>query len=159
MDRRKNKWSQWKYIEKEPCSYEKSAIYKIRLVNHKGKPITIPRFLKKDKNGILMIGRTKNLKRRLNNFIKAVKENKSLHTEGEMFCLIKRIRNFKTQYGSNWRLEYSFKRLYKNQIKKGEEEALKNYFKEYGELPVLNSILPKRAKRELEKNRNYVKDC
>ncbi|MEO0090556.1 MAG: hypothetical protein ABIK40_03710 [candidate division WOR-3 bacterium] len=144
MDKRKNKWSQWKDLEKEPCSYEKSAIYKIRLSNHKGKPIAIPRFLKKDKNGILMIGRTKNLKRRLNNFRRAVEKNISPHSEGKKFHLIKSTRNFKTQYGSNWRLEYSFKRLCKNQIKKEEEKTLKNYFKEYGELPVLNSILPKR---------------
>ncbi|MEO0096828.1 MAG: hypothetical protein ABIK78_01900 [candidate division WOR-3 bacterium] len=144
MDRRKNKWSQWKYIEKEPCSYEKSAIYKIRLANCKGKPITIPRFLKKDKNGILMIGKTENLRRRLNNFRRAVEKNISPHSEGKMFHLIKSTKNFKKHYESNYRLQYSFKKLNKTKIDEKEREALNDYLEKYGELPVLNSILPKR---------------
>jgi len=58
-------WTDWKDIEgiKEDTIHKGCGVYKIRLANAKGSPIEIPRFLDKDKDGILMIGQSKNIER------------------------------------------------------------------------------------------------
>ena len=75
-------WSNWENIENLP-DYEGKGVYRIRLVDNKGKSISIQRFLGEDKDGIIVIGKTKNIKTRLKQFYKVVIETKKYpHSEG-----------------------------------------------------------------------------
>ncbi len=68
-------WSNWENIEKLP-DYEGKGVYRFRLVDNKGKSISIQRFLGEDKDGIIIIGETENIKTRLKQFNKVVLEKK-----------------------------------------------------------------------------------
>ncbi|MEM0348639.1 MAG: hypothetical protein QW318_06985 [Candidatus Caldarchaeum sp.] len=86
-----SKWSEWKNLEKlsekvGPRTFvgvpEKPGVYVVRWVEN-GKPRETPRFNGIDKNGIIYIGRSKNLKSRIRQFWRALKEEeKSGDEEG-----------------------------------------------------------------------------
>ena len=86
--------------EQEP--FEGSAIYKIRLKNQ-----PIERFLGKDKDGILAIGKTKKLKKRIKHFNKAL-EIGERHSAGRTLFLNQEQSNRKFKYPSLW---YSYRKV------------------------------------------------
>jgi len=121
--------------EKEP--FEGSAIYKISLKNR-----TIERFLEKDTDGILVIGKTKKLKRRIKHFYKALEIGKR-HSAGRTLFLIKEKFDRKFKYPSLW---YSYKKVNECDLDDAEAEEIKQYMKVFGEVPPLNSAIPQKKK-------------
>ncbi|KPL01637.1 MAG: hypothetical protein AMJ73_10290 [candidate division Zixibacteria bacterium SM1_73] len=138
--------SKWIDIEHNP-SHKGFGVYRIRLANSKGSQIEIPRFLDKDKDGILLIGRSKDLEKRIKCFRGAMKGKRCAHSEGQRLRLIIESTNFNRNY--RYKIQYSFRRLQnEGQIQKAEERLLKGYFRKYGEPPPLNNNLPNKDKRK-----------
>ncbi|MFQ6073222.1 MAG: hypothetical protein ACE5KT_11070 [Methanosarcinales archaeon] len=67
-----SRWNEWIDIEKN-ASYKGCRVYKIPLADSKGYPIEIPRFLDKDKDGILQIGGSEDTERPSPNSMFAVR--------------------------------------------------------------------------------------
>jgi hypothetical protein len=67
-------WSKWKPIEEALTGDvpEKAGVYQIRCVDKTGKPVAINRLARKDKEGIVGIGESGNLKTRLGQFNKTI---------------------------------------------------------------------------------------
>lgn len=134
-------WSEWKNI-KQKAMCNNCGVYKIRLVDSQCSPIKISRFLDKDENGILQMGRSKDVEKRIKYFRGAIKGRRYSHAEGKRLYLVKEYSNFKGKY-NNYGIQYSFRKLSsESEVKKKEEQLLKCYFKRYGEIPPLNSNLP-----------------
>jgi len=104
-----SRWNEWVDLEKN-SSYKGCGVYKIRLVDLKDCPIGIPRFLDNDKDGILQIGRSKDIKRRIRSFRGAMEGKEYANVEGKRLNLIKRYTNFMGRY-NNFKIQYSFKKL------------------------------------------------
>jgi len=139
-----SRWNEWVDLEKNP-SYKGYGVYKIHLANLKDCPIEIPRFLNKDKDGIIQIGSSINTEKRIKCFRSAMEGKGCSHAEGKRLNLIKKYTNFIGRY-NNCKIQYSFMKL-GNEIEawKEEERLLKCYFKKYGEVPPLNNNLPKKS--------------
>ena len=140
-----SRWNGWVDLEKN-ASYKGCGVYKIRLANSKDYPIEIPRFLDKDKDGILQIGSSKDIERRIKYFRGAIERKRFAHAEGQRFNLIKKYTNFNFMVRYNdYKIQYSFKNLRnESENKKEEERLLKCYFKRHGEVPPLNNNLPRK---------------
>ncbi len=135
-----NKWSKWKKFSEDNLKEnpKEPGIYKIRIQG-----IKISRFLGEDKNGILSIGKSKNIKQRLKQFYKGFTEKK-YHSEGKTLFII-------AQKHPSWmklhinHLEYSYCLTKTDeQAIEYEELEIKKYFNKFGEVPPLNSIIPKK---------------
>jgi len=134
-------WSEWTDI-KQNANHGGCGVYKIRLAYSKGPPIEIHRFLDNDRDGILLIGSSEDIERRIKYFRGAMEGKRYAHAEGQRLNLIKIYTNFMERY-KNSRLQYSFKKLQnKEEVQVEEERLLKCYFKIYGEVPPLNNNLP-----------------
>ena len=140
------KWSNWKEIwriDDIAASFKCPGVYEIRLVDRQANATRIPRFLGVDKEGLLAIGESKNVSRRIRQFYRAYSGQSSAHSLAErLFVLLfKRINS--SSMLKNSRLEFSCMKLRdKAEAQIHEERLLKMYFKEFGELPPLNSSLP-----------------
>ena len=133
---------EWMNIERN-ANHNGCGIYKIRLVK-KGYPIEIPRLLDIDKDGILMIGSSTNIDRRIKCFRGAMNGGGHAHSAGQRLYLLRIYTNFSERY-NNCEIQYSFASLPNENMSKDEEERLlKCYFKRYGEVPPLNNNLPNR---------------
>ena len=138
-----SRWNEWVDIE-ENASYKSNGVYKIRLADLKGCTIEIPRFLDNDKDGILQIGRSKDIKRRIRSFRGAMEGKEYANVEGKRLNLVKKYTNFIGRY-KNFKIQYSFEKLQDEiEVRKEEERLLKCYFKRHGEVPPLNNNLPKK---------------
>jgi hypothetical protein len=136
-----SRWSKWIHIEQN-ANHKGCGVYKIRLVDSRGSPIKIPRFLDKDKDGILQVGRSKVIERRIKYFRGAIEGKSYPHAGGQRLSLIKKHTNFMERH-NNCEIQYSFKKSpSEGKVKKEEELLLKCYFKKYGEVPPLNNNLP-----------------
>ncbi|MFX0027860.1 MAG: hypothetical protein ACFE8B_01505 [Candidatus Hermodarchaeota archaeon] len=128
-------WSIWEDIENLP-DYEGKGVYKVRIVSYKEKSISIQRFLDEDKDGIIMIGKADNIKKRLKQFNKIVTERKKYpHSEGLTIHLLRKIPKFKEKYGT-CTFQYTFSKV--GEPTEEEKKLLESYFIYYGELPPLN---------------------
>jgi len=137
------RWNEWVDIEKN-TSYKSYGVYKIRLADLKDYPVGIPRFLEKDKDGILQIGSSKHTERRRKYFRGAMEGKGYAQSEGKRLNLIKKYTNFMGRH-NDCKIQYSFKELGSEiEARKEEERLLKCYFKRYGEVPPLNNNLPKK---------------
>jgi len=66
------------------------------------------------------------------------------HSEGYLLYLVNRYSLFKAKY-SKPKYQYHYQKLRtKNAAKTIESKLIKDYFKQYGELPPLNSAMPNR---------------
>lgn len=110
---------------------EKSGVYIINLYKI-NRPLKIGRLLGIDKNGILMIGESKHLRKRLNQFLLAKQNGKTKHSEGRRFHRY----NLTEKLPSGWKLKVGC-RPCKNH-KKEERRLLTEYRETFGELPPLN---------------------
>lgn len=132
-------WTVWKDIGEE-CDYENAAVYKIALLESLDPliPIAIPRFLREDKGGILLIGATGNMKRRRREFLNGQ------HGPASLWRRISTYTEFKKKF-PNSMLAYCY-----TPMKDGEQATalegtlILEYTVKYGEPPVLNSTIPKR---------------
>jgi predicted GIY-YIG superfamily endonuclease len=151
------KWSNWILLSsKSLASLDNRipAIYRIRLVHQSNeKAVVINRFLNKDSNGIIYIGKTTNLKRRLKFFVNAYQNTyNDNHSGGNLLHYLisnKIIENFRKKYF----LQFSYihiksKKDIDNILTKEERKKLIEYFKKFGELPVLNSETPFRKDKK-----------
>ena len=138
-----SRWNKWIDIEKD-TSYKGYGVYKIRLANLKDCPIEIPRFLNKDRDGIIQIGSSINTEKRIKCFRSAMEGKGCAHAEGKRLNRIKKYTNFTGRY-NDCKIQYSFKELGSEiEVRKKEERLLKCYFKRHGEVPPLNNNLPKK---------------
>ena len=125
------------------------AMYKIILVDGKGKPVQIHRWKGTDKNGILSIGQTSNMERRRKQFLKAINDGGELftgirggHVTGNMIHLLDRL-NGKKKLKKNLRYESKTFNS-KPEAENAEKEAIRKYVEIYFEVPPLNSNIPDR---------------
>lgn len=134
-------WLAWTDIHHIP-SYEGCGVYTIRLANSDGFPIEIPRFIDTDKNGILQICYSENIKRGIYRFIGATDGKRYTHAEGERLQLLKKYTNFEERY-RGCKMQYSFKeQLNRREARIEQERLVKYYVKKYGEVPPNNNNFP-----------------
>jgi hypothetical protein len=112
------------------------------LVNSEGFPVRIPRFIDTDKNGILQICYSENIKRGIYRFLRSAEGKRYTHAEGERLRLLMRYTDFKERY-KDCGMQYSFKKQRSRREARGEQEKLlKCYVKKYGEVPPNNNNFP-----------------
>ena len=134
-------WSEWTDILETP-NYAGCGVYKIRLVNSEGFPVEIPRFIDTDKNGILQICYSENIKRGIYRFLRSAEGKRYTHAEGERLRLLMRYTGFKERY-KDCGMQYSFKKqLSRREARVEQERLLKCYVKKYGEVPPNNNNFP-----------------
>jgi len=139
-------WSNWQdisWIQGNKEIYEWPSVCRIRLVNLEGLAVEIRRWLGVDVDGILVIGESGNVAKRIEKFNSACEGKKAAHSEAERLFQVK----FKTVSGievfSMSKLQFSCIKLKgKTQAKAHEERLLKIYFKNFGGLPPLNRKMP-----------------
>ena len=143
-------WSKWQDISSiKNLARELSkvpGVYKIRLSDSAGRPIPVGRLLGIDKKGLLAIGESVNLGRRIKEFHNAYTAGKfGRHSVGDRLFLVLMCQysRFKTNYRNNSWLQFKVMKLSSKADAQAEEERLlKNYFKAHGELPPLNGNMP-----------------
>jgi len=141
------KWSEWLDIDNfaEICSFP--GVYRIRLIDSAdNSPVPVQRLLYKDEEGVLVIGESGDLRHRIKQFHKVIKENTGFlrHSAGDRLFLDLIFRHTSSQtFFDNRGFQVSFT---KAQDKVGaqrlEELLLKVYFIQFGELPPLNNSMP-----------------
>ncbi len=132
------RWLGWVDIEENP-DFEGYGVYKVRLVNSKGFPVEIPGFLDNDKDGILQISRSENIRKGIRFFRGAMEGKKYANAEGERLHFIKKYTDLTGIY-KNYKLQYSFVEWTDKRAARIEQERLlKWYIKRYGEAPPVNN--------------------
>ncbi len=137
-----NNWTDWLNIDGK-CNYQDPAVYKVRLIGASGNRCQLNRLLKADKEGIMCIGSTGNMKQRRQKFLSGVNRAKD-HSEMNLVYYLKAYTNFPNRF-KDTNFQYSICECSDvAESKKEEEKLIKSYFKEFGEVPPLNSAIPKR---------------
>src|SRR3989338_1889805 len=116
-----------KYIKK------KSGVYQIRCYN-KGKPLILGRLLNEDRLGILYIGFSSNINRRLKEFMKGMNDKSREHPAGYKYFILELYK--KRKFRKN---NLRFNLYYLRDYKKEEVRLLMGYADYFGELPPLNN--------------------
>lgn len=143
-------WSKWKDISSINSLARElrrvPGVYKMRLSNSAGRAHPIGRLLDIDKKGLLAIGESVNLARRIKEFHRAYIEDRFMrHTVGDRLFLVLMCQysHFKTTYQNKSKIQFVVMKLNnKTEAETKEERLLKEYFKKFGELPPLNSLMP-----------------
>jgi hypothetical protein len=127
------------------------GVYANRLLGANNKnPEEIGRLLRVDKAGILQIGVSKQLGKRLLAFFNSYLNGAHSHSEGERLCLLRLYTQFEHVYVES-SLQYNTKWTpYIEQVRVEEERLLKSYFKRFGELPPLNNNMGNQRVRWME---------
>ena len=134
-------WSEWMDTGEIP-NYEGCGVYEIRLADPEGFPVEVPRFIDTDKEGILQICSSENIKRGIYRFLRATEGKRYTHAEGVRLRVLKKYTNFEERY-KNCKMQYSFKKqLNRGEARVEQERLLKCYVKKYGEVPPNNNNLP-----------------
>lgn len=101
-----NSWQEISVVEKYHALYRWPGMYQMRLIDDKGKPISISRFLDSDIQGLLVIGESNNVARRLNQFYKALNRVSFKHSTAERMFLVRFMTPFQKAFTRI--VEYSF---------------------------------------------------
>ena len=134
-------WSEWTDIDQIP-NYGGCGVYTIRLADTEGFPVEVPRFIDTDKDGILQICYSENIKRGIYRFLRATEGKRYTHAEGERLRLLKKYTNLKERY-KDCKMQYSFKKHGgRKEARIEQERLLKCYVKKYGEVPPNNNNFP-----------------
>ena len=134
-------WSEWTDISETP-NYQGCGVYKIRLADAEGFPVEVPRFIDTDKDGILQICYSGNIKKGIYRFLRATEGKRYAHAEGIRLRVLKKYTNFEERY-KDCKMQYSFKKqLNGGEARVEQERLLKCYVKKYGEVPPNNNNLP-----------------
>ena len=83
-------WSKWMDVWEIP-NYEGCGVYEIRLADAEGFPVEVPRFIDTDKDGILQICYSENIRRGIYRFFRATEGKKYTNAEGERLQLLRRM--------------------------------------------------------------------
>ena len=142
MNNYRQEWSGWLPLDAK-IKHERFAVYKIRLVTEDSKPFTLPRLFKKDMSGIMCIGQTTNMERRRNQAYGAISKGDG-HSAMNLVFYLREFCNFDKRF-ANWNFQFNFSKCKSgHDAKKREDDLSKEYFREFGEVPPLNSVLPNR---------------
>ena len=132
-------WSDWLSISKS-IKYYRPAVYQVRWARS-GEPIPISRFARVDLDGILCIGKTKNMDQRRRNFGNGMRRGEG-HSEADILFYLKHFGASLTVPDES-QLQFSYKSF------DGERAALRYeellilaYMRRFGEVPPLNSAIP-----------------
>ena len=126
----------------EPANYNGAAVYKIRIVE-KGAPAIINRFLGSDNRGIIVIGMSTKMENRRRQFVLGRTRGRG-HSEGNLLCRIQKFAPFNQKF-SRPVLQYKFFMVKsKEEADNMESRLIKAYVRKFGEVPPLNSAIPKR---------------
>ena len=134
-------WSRWSDLTAR-CPQNGPAVYEIR-VCASGIPLRVGRFLRTDMRGILCIGMTTNVRRRIRDFIKGLSRGLG-HSEAN---LLHRLEQATALGRLIWRRSYEYRFIAvdsKTEACRLEERLIKRYVKRFGEVPPLNSVIPNR---------------
>ncbi len=112
---------------------ERSSMYVVRVISH-NKPKSIRRIFKCDEDGILHLGCTKNLKKRIGSFLRGTRTGKE-HSEAMRYC---RLKCEYEQRGYSL-VEIGYRVLALKKTKELELKWFDKYALAFGELPPLNS--------------------
>ncbi len=140
----KYNWSAWRRITQE-ANCNGPAIYRIRLCDDSGNPISIQRFFGSDDDGLLCIGKTTNMERRRKNFKRGLEKGVG-HSEANFLHILEKHTSLLAKYRTR-QYEYSYCRVRESELDALEEKSIKKYVKEFGEPPPLNSNIPSRDGR------------
>ena len=133
-------WNDWVGVDEE-CECKQSAIYEFRIVDEEGEAMAIRRLAGVDKGGTLCIGKANNMRRRLRQFRDGVINCKG-HSEAKLIHLVNRhCDNFSVSIKS---IQYRYSICVVSKLDSSEEQCIKLYIKNYGEVPPFNSAIPKR---------------
>lgn len=130
------KWSKWRRFDEKSIVTipRKPGVYQFRCLSDKGLPLAIPRLSKIDSKGIIYIGESGDLRKRLLDFRATLKDRKkSRHAAGWTYCSFNYFPIFPPR-----RLQFRHKVL-RNPIAE-EFELIMSYRKTFMDLPPLNSI-------------------
>ena len=126
----------------EPANYNGSAVYEIRIVE-RGEPAIIDRFLASDDRGIISIGMTTMMETRRRKFVSGMTRGRS-HSEGNLLFRIRQFAPFDQKFPKPV-LQYKFFKVKsKEEADRMEGHRIKAYVRKFGEVPPLNSAIPKR---------------
>jgi hypothetical protein len=120
------------------------GIYRVRMVDAKGRPVPLQRLCGVDRDGIIYIGRSgkstcksdRSTKKRLGEFF-----NHGSHSGSWTYWQAKKVFQRLKKYEPH-RIEAAVICLKDDDIYSGEKRALRAYFEEFGELPPFNSSWP-----------------
>jgi hypothetical protein len=137
-------WTPWEAVE-APSATKGSAVYRFRLIGPSGRPLSIPRFMREDPDGILSIGVSGNMDRRRRRFIRGFSKGRG-HSEANLLYIINK---YSALHGVKLdQIQYSYSSCPTKQVAEELEEALiKRYFLTFGEPPPLNSAIPRRYEK------------
>lgn len=128
--------------------YPWCGVYRVRLADVRGSPIEIPRLLAVDREGILVIGESKSVARRIREFHNAFEGRRPEHTAAVKLFLARHFTDFGKGTYEDYKIQFTARQLCdKGKAQKEEEALLKDYFIMYGELPPLNSSMPDKTDR------------
>jgi hypothetical protein len=135
-------WTDWTNMY-EALEHGEPAAYRVRLLKD-SKPFPMNRVLGVDAQGLLSIGKTKNMEGRRAQFISGVLNGYG-HSEGNLLRLLVLYSGLKEQVPPRPEVECQFLPC-KSEDGAIEMEArlLKDYLCRFGELPPLNSAIPNR---------------
>ncbi len=143
-------WSEWKSFRKEALSQipEKAGIYQLRSLRDDGNPQSISRLLGKDQEGIVYIGESSNLKKRIQGFWSTItKRDRSRHAAGWSYVTFDFQKTFPPE-------SLQFRYSPSEDFLAVEFDLLLFYLKEFGDRPPLNTnrgIYPDDWEEKIEK--------
>lgn len=134
-------FSSWKGID-IPCNRWEPAVYRIRLLAS-GSVAALLRLLGNDSDGIVNIGTTKSMESRRRQFTSGIAKC-SGHSAGNLVWYLNDRTRFLQAY-SDATFEYAYRCFPTEEgANEFEETLIKAYFRRFGEVPPLNSSIPKR---------------
>lgn len=143
-------WSSWQDIESAKSkggNLNDFGIYEIRVVNRNKEAIPICRFVGRDSQGLIYIGRSgyrwQKTGRTIANRIKEFAQQQ--HSGGIAYARIQKVLAGQSEF-SGHRLEARGVVLPDEEINKAEINAIDEYFSMHAELPPCNSAFPKAVK-------------
>jgi hypothetical protein len=146
----KHDWSDWLIFGKTQLRLipKKHGIYEFRCVDENRSPISVSRLKGEDPRGVVYIGSSVNLKKRINGFWKTIQNrNESRHAAGWTYCSFRYDTVFPPE-----RLQFRYKLVI--DTVRNEFDLLLEYRKRFMDLPPLNSTpppYPRDWKKRIEK--------
>ena len=135
-------WSDWQSVY-DRTEYRDAAVYKVRIINARGEPFKIGRLFRTDSEGILNIGQTSSMEQRRRQSVTGIQEANG-HSSMNLIYYLSTHTEFKQLFNEH-QIQFSFLKCKdKQEAVEKEYDLIKTYFKKYGEVPPLNSALPKR---------------
>jgi hypothetical protein len=133
-------WSAWTPLfgARAPAA---QGVYVAQLVDGGGRPVSFTRLLGRDDAGIVTIGRSDSVSRRIEQMKSGIRRGRG-HSAFNLLWILgehgrrERVNGFAKRLRVRWLETRESSRL--------EERCLKSYFLAFGELPPLSSALPRR---------------